>query len=529
MKLKKSACVILGAGIIAASVSGCGGNDVGKTAQSQTSDLPKGEISYPIETDTTLTYWVRLAASLGTSVKNFGETPFAQEYMKRTGIKVEYQHPAQGQEREALNLLVASNDLPDIIESNWLERDPDSVIAKGTIRSLNSYFDYSPNLKKYLEENPDIDKAVKTDTGNYYVYPFIRDDEKLLSTAGLILRSDWLREAGLEVPETIDEWDQVLAAFKEKCDSPLAMTVDGLYRYLPAYNLDPEFIIDDSGEIVYGSIQPAFKDWLTKMNEWYQKGYIDKNFAILDTKLINANMLDGNSGVVFGAGGGSMGMYLNAKKDTDPTYDLAAAPFPAPAKGVRPMFGNKQPTYSPLNGGAITGKCEVPELAARFLDYSYSEEGYMLNNFGIEGESYVMEDGYPKYTEVITNNPDGLSMAQAMPLYIRAANEGPFVQDVRYIEQYYSLPQQQNALDVWSANDHEKHVMPQLTLTQDETNQYSRIMSDITTYRDESVVAFILGTKPIDEFDAYVEQIKSLGIDQATEIQKNAYDRFQKR
>lgn len=524
MTVKKGISLALCVGLAAGAMAGCGNKD-----NEVTTTLPTGEVSYPIETDTTLTYWVRLPSALGTSVQNYGETPFAQEYMERTGIKVEYQHPAQGQETEALNLLIASNELPDIIETTWLDRDPDASIAKNTIVQLNPYFeDYSPNLTKWLAENPEIDKTIKTDTGNYYVYPFVRSDEKLLSTAGIMLRNDWLQELGLNLPETMDEWDTVLEGFKTKCTTPLAMEIGGLYRFLGAYDLNQDFIIMDD-KVEYGSIDPKFKDWLAKMNEWYQKGYIDMNFAILDTQLINANMLNGTSGVTFGAGGGAMGLYLNAKAAEDPNYDLAATPFPAPAKGERPLFGNKQMPYSPINGAAITGQCKTPDVAARFLDYSYSEEGYMLNNFGIEGESYEMIDGYPTYTDVITNNPDGLSMAQAMPLYIRAANEGPFVQDVRYIEQYYSLPQQQAALDVWSQNDHEKHTMPQITLTQDETNEYSKIMSDITTFRDESVVAFILGSKPLSEFDAYVQQIKDLNIDRAIEIQQAAYDRFQNR
>jgi len=221
-----------------------------------------------------------------------------------------------------------------------------------------------------------------------------------------------------------------------------------------------------------------------------------------------------------------MGLYLNAKAEEDKTYDLAAAPFPTLNKGEKSEFGNKQLPYSPLNGGGITGKCKNPELAARFLDYSYSNEGYMLNNFGIEGESYTMVDGYPKFTEVITNNPNKLSMAQSIPLYARSANEGPFVQDVRYIEQYYKLQQQQDALIKWSDNNHEKHMIPQITLTKEETTEFSKIMSDIKTYRDEALINFILGTMSVSSFDEFTAKLKSLKIERAIEIQQAAYDRY---
>lgn len=525
----KNKWISLGLGVVllASVLTGCGkSSDTAEENQA----YPTGEISYPIESDVTLKYWVRLPGSLGTSVKNFAETEFAKKYSENTGIKVEYQHPAQGQETEVLNLLIASGDLPDIIEANWMERDPEAVIKKKTILALNNYIDqYSPNLKKYLAENPDIDKQIKTDSNNYYVYPFIRGDEKLLATNGFMIRRDWLEELGLESPETMEEWTAVLKEFKaKKCDMPVAMSLVGLYRFASAYDAPNDFFCEN-GKVIYGPAQESFKDFLEEMKNWYDMGILDVNFTILDSQLIRSNMLNGESGAVFGAGGGLMGTMLNAKADSDEEFDLAAVKYPVLKKGDKPKFGNKSFSYSPVNGAAITAQCKYPELAARFLDYSYSEEGYMLNNFGIEGESYEMIDGYPTYKEVITKNPNGLAMSQALPLYVRAANEGPFVQDVRYIEQYYSHPQQQEALELWSDNDDLDYRIPQVTLTSEESREYSAIMNEIQTYQDEIVTKFIIGEESLDHFDKYIEDLKNMQLDRAIEIKQAALDRFNNR
>ena len=80
-------------------------------------------------------------------------------------------------------------------------------------------------------------------------------------------------------------------------------------------------------------------------------------------------------------------------------------------------------------GVAITTSCKDVETAARLLDYAYSEEGHMLFNFGVEGESYTMVDGYPTYTDKILNNPEGWPLAQSLAAYIRGNYNGPFVQD----------------------------------------------------------------------------------------------------
>ena len=523
---KKMICGISALCIAAAGLSGCGNKK--KNISAIDPNMPTGEITYPIETDKTLTYWVRLANALSTSVPNFAETEFAKEYMKRTGINVEYKHPAQGMESEAVNLLLASGDLPDVIEYNWLSLNPDSAIEKNNILALNDYIEnYSPNLKKWLDEHPDINKQVVTDNGNYYVYPFVRNDDKLQSTSGFMIRGDWLRELGLEAPETIDEWRTVLTAFKEKKGS--AAPYSGMPTdFMRGYGIIADFYIDN-GKVHYGYCEPAFKDYLIEMNKWYNEGLLDKNFAVIDGDQCNSDMLNNVAGSCFGAGGGTMGTLLNAKADSKESFELIATKFPSTEKGKKAEFGNKQWQYSPVNGAAITAKSKNPALAARFLDYSYSEEGSMLNNFGTEGVSYNIIDGYPTFSEIVTKNPDGLSMAQSIPLYARSANEGPFIQDVRYIEQYYALDAQKDALVKWSDNNDLDHRMPQITLTRDEARKSSKIMSDIRNYCNENMIKFILGSKPIDELDAFYKELKNMGIEEAIEIEQAAYDRFMNR
>ena len=107
-----------------------------------------------------------------------------------------------------------------MIEYNFLSDfpgGPEKAIGDGYILKLNDLIDqHAPNLKKFLQENPDIDKMVKTDNGSYYAFPFIRGDEYLRVFQGPIIRKDWLDELGLPVPETIDDWTAMLRAFKEK-------------------------------------------------------------------------------------------------------------------------------------------------------------------------------------------------------------------------------------------------------------------------------------------------------------------------
>lgn len=106
------------------------------------------------------------------------------------------------------------------------------------------------------------------------------------------------------------------------------------------------------------------------------------------------------------------------------------------------MYGFRNTKF--FDGGiAIGGTCKDPVLAAKVLDYGYSEDGYMMFNFGKEGISYTMEDGKPVYTDIIKNNEDGWPVGQAMAKYIMACYNGPFVQSGDYQLQYFNIDEQE--------------------------------------------------------------------------------------
>ena len=524
--MKKKQLFLCAAILAMLSTAGCGGNDAA------VSSIPSGEINYPIETDTTLTYWVAMPGALSTVVENYGNTDFVKEYEKRTGVHIKFQHPAQGQANENLNLLIASGELPDIIEADWLSRNPEECIANNTIISLNDLIDtQAPNLKKFLEENPDIDKAIKTDQNNYYVFPFIRgsgDSKMLTNTSGFIMRKDWLDDLGLGMPETIDDWEKALKAFKDKkgATEPLVITTSEMSYISGAFNAPNGFFVED-GKVKYGPVQDGYKDFLATMKRWYQEGLIDHNFAVLDDKIKKQKMLNGEAGASFGSGGSHIGVYMDAMKGKD--YEVTAVSYPVLNRGDIPRFTNETQKYNPSGSAAITGQCKNKELAARFLDYSYSQEGYMLNNFGVEGKTYNMVDGYPKYSELITANPNGLSLIQALNMNVRSVNVGPFVQDERYIEQYYALDQQKAALDIWGKSETNKYRLPQVTLTKEESNENSKIMSDVDVYCSENIINFIVGSRPIEDFDNFVADLKNMKIDRAIELQQSALGRFNNR
>lgn len=530
------------------SLAGCSNqnktNDTGgKENTPVTSDnnntLDNEAFSYPMKTEGTLSYWTGINQNVSANYSNLGDTPFGKAWMEQTGVQIEFLHPPTGQDNEQFSLLLADGNLPDMMEYPWMTYPggPEKAINDGVIISLNEIFEkYCPNLMTYLKENPDVDKMIKTDDGNYYVFPFIRGDDILTNTIGLMVRQDWLEDLNLEVPTTIDEWHTVLTKFKEEkgASAPFSyeytmgvLTEQNPFTY--AFNTSKSFYLDSDKTIHFGAVEDGYKQFLTTFSQWYKEELIDQDLATLALDQVSAKMTNGSAGASIGWAGSRMGVWINAATATDPSYSLVAAPYPTLNKGDYPEFGQKENRYPNQGGVAITASCQDIETAARLLDYAYSEAGHMLFNFGIEGESYEMVDGYPTYTDNIINNPNGWPLAQSLSAYIRGNYNGPFVQDKRYLEQYYTIDTQKETNGIWGATNAVKHTIPPITPTSAESKEFSTIMNEINTYRDEMTLKFIFGTESLDNFDEYVKTIEGMGLERALEIQNAALERYNSR
>ena len=156
----------------------------------------------------------------------------------------------------------------------------------------------------------------------------------------------------------------------------------------------------------------------------------------------------------------------------------------------------------------------------------------MLSTYGVEGESYTMVDGQPTYTDVIMHNPDGLSISEALQRYCRATAASPgFNTEDGYIMQYYEYDQQVNAFQTWSTvtDNARAHLMPAITPTLEESEEYAALNTDINTYVSEMVFKFIHGVEPLENYDAFVQQLQQMNVERFIEINQQAYDRYRAR
>ncbi|OUS69472.1 ABC transporter substrate-binding protein [Paenibacillus sp. MY03] len=530
-KIGMASLSLLLAALLAAGCSG--GKETGKETEKKPVDgqSQTTEVGYPDK----LSYFVYLDPNVSATLKDLSQVGVYRKLEEITKTKVEFMHPSSD---DQFNLMMTSGNMTDVVEANWGKVVPgaDNYIKEKRIIRLNELIEkHAPNFSKLLKERPDIKKMITSEEGNIYAFPFIRGDDYLLTAQGLFLRKDWLDKLNLKVPTTIDEWETVLRAFKEKDPNgngkadeiPFLLELSGInnsHAFVGAWGVTAKGFYQEDGVVKYGAVQPQFLEFIKKMSQWYKEGLIDKDFATTDGKLKDSKVTGNQLGAMIGFSGSGIGKYMGLMQDIDKSFDLVAASYPVLKAGDRPELGQKDFVYNGM-ATAITTSNKNPEATVKWLDYAYGPEGHMLFNFGIEGESYNMVDGYPTYTDLIMKNPDGLPLSHAMGRYIRAYSTGPFVQDRRYMEQYAQLPQQKQAIELWMQPENKK-LMPIVMLTPDESSKFSSIMNDVNTFYDEKVTKYIMGAESLDTFNDFIKTLKGMGIDEATKIQQAALDRY---
>lgn len=497
-------------------------------------DSPTGGLTLPLtEEDVTITYWIPLNDQAKGVIQNYNENQAIQELEKRTGVKVDFQHPPVGQETEQYKLLIVSDDLPDVIEERGTAMYPgggDKAIEDGVFLRLNELMENNaPNYMHLREESDEIRKLTITDAGNIWSFGMIQNFDALVWN-GPIVRKDILDDLGIDPPETIEDWYAMLTAMKESgVEIPLLFPKTGRDSYgcfLGSYNIAASFYVDD-GTVKFGPYEEAMKDYLTEMNKWYTEGLIDQDFASRDSKMTEALATSGRAGAWIGTSGIEIESYLVSGQSSNPDFELYGASYPLQLNGEKSQYRQVDQKVRGYNA-SITTSCECPELVTQWLDYRYSEEGSMLFNYGTtEGVTYeINEDGEPRVLQdVVLSYPENEGLAFTNVMWKYKINDGA-MNRMNTAPLDSLIPESQQARVEWGESAGTDSVLPTLTMTTEEASEYNSIMNEINTYTDQMILKFFIGDESLDAFDSYREQLQKMNIERAIEIQQAAYDRY---
>lgn len=500
------------------------------------------ELTFPLTDEPfTLTFMVPFNASNGV-ISDLNEQALYKRMEELTGIHIE--HWTENAGVQQFNLMQASGELPDMafLKAIDLPGGVGAYMDDGTIIDLSEIIEkYAPNLRRVFEEHPEWKKKMSLEDGRIFGIPKIKRDDILLNTQGLQVRSDWLERLGLEVPTTIDEWTQVFKAFKEQDAngdgdpnneiplSAIAFTTLGQERsFVGMFALGfgtSDTFYQMNGKVSFGPTDDSFYDLLCTLRDWYAAGYIDPDYLANDADIMGAKMTNNEVGAVGIQLNHGMAKYLAAWEKAGHTdYSLTAAPYPKAPDGN--LYSNMVISDVGVVCLVVTSANKHPIETVQWFDYLFSDDGIILYNYGIEGESFVYdENGEPKYTEEITNNPQGFAAATAIMKYNSAIGDFPGMQIGAAFTGTTRFPQQVAGYETYRNNIGINLL--NINHTPEESEYIGRYWGDLHTYCIESINKFIMGINPLNEetFEEFRNTCKALHIDEITAMKQAAYDR----
>ncbi|WP_176086560.1 extracellular solute-binding protein [Martelella sp. HB161492] len=434
---------------------------------------------------------------------------------------------------EALNLLLASGKMPDIVGMAGIKPQVDKYGPEGAFQPLNDLIDKdAPDIKAFLDSHPDIKSAITSSDGNIYYIPYLPDGKY---GRGYFIRYDWLKKLGLDVPQNVDQLHDVLLAFRNddpngnglKDEIPyFATQFNELIRLVTLWDgrssgsdTQFDFYVKD-GEIHHGFVEEGYHVGMSNLAEWYKEGLIDPEIFTRGNNSREA-LLGQNLGGMTHDWFASTASYNDTLKDKIPGFDWEAMAPPASVSGVR-MEEHRRIPVKP-DGWAIGYTNKHPEETMKYFDFWFTPEGKDLANFGVEGQQWTMVDGHPQFTtEMLTNGQPVNNQLYAVGSQLQARG---YPQDYAYEEQWTN----QTALDGIALYDEGDYLIDQflgVSLNPDEQAVYDKYWPGIRTYMLEKQQAWILGSADINaDWDNYLSEVDRMGYSKVIGAMQEAYDR----
>lgn len=500
---------------------------------------------FPIVTEPCeLTVW----AIRSPAVEDYATNYQSEWYEEYSGVTVHWVDvPAQGW-ADAFQLSVMNEEWPDIYLYDFSPSEVQICVDYGVIIPIEDLIEqHCPNVTGWLENDPELKKTVTANDGHIYTL-FAQSYNTAAYTQKLWVNREWLETyenaTGNGMPQTTAEFEQMLLYFKQNDMNNNGVAdeipymgcngVDGMYQLLDAFTpvcSAQAFgcYVNEDGKEVFTPNTAEFREGLKYIHGLYEQGLIsDESFTISNADryaYTSTPRGEGRVGVVASVTVDGIVQLSNEENAMDYTDYVALPPLEGP-EGCRSYVTMGENTVALKD--AITTKCENPEIAAKWLDYWFSEEGRLWSvNGGQEGKHWWYGEGESIRGDgkVVVRSDDpalnknacwakqGVSYMvteddlAGMDLASLGTNSvlATYLADREYSK--YAVQSGWPAI-VWSDD-------------MDAANEYGELLSLIEGHVTENYTAFIMGTRDIEddaEWQDYVAKLDDMGLARFIEL-----------
>ncbi|GHU59405.1 sugar ABC transporter substrate-binding protein [Spirochaetia bacterium] len=327
---------------------------------------------------------------------------FFKTLNERTNTNIKVQLPPSSSYAEALTIMMASGDYPDLVLfPSHTDRAFLDGVRDGVILPLNDYIAKAPNLQKY---SYDLSWNTLKVLGDDKIYGIPRTS--IARADGYFIRQDWLDKVGIAIEEgkpiTLDKFTEILTAFTTKDPDGngvndtygLGLTSGGGNLYINdvigwAFGLRgwDEYPGEDYKymDLRYSKKNPAMKNTLSYMNMLYKNRLIDPDWATLNSDAQTQRFDQGITGVRPGFVGWLPDYETTSKKAT-PNAKLSYIVGLVQKEGDKVQGGSYSTGFS--GQWAIMKSAKDPQKIVDVLDYMLSDNFWETVTYGIEGSAW---------------------------------------------------------------------------------------------------------------------------------------------
>ncbi|MCM1049229.1 MAG: hypothetical protein NC433_12485 [Clostridiales bacterium] len=572
---KKIVSVLLSLTMVVGLLTGCGGGDnnasSGTTGDSQGNDASSASLLPADDESKTIEFSTWMYADDYKHYTTYDENPVVKCLNEMFNVEMTYQLPAMGAEAENFQVMIGTGDYTDIMNTTYSSDSMSSLYEDGVIIDIAPYLEeYMPNYYALIQADEELRKLVYDDEGHAFGIYFIEDQTRN-QWGGLAYRRDILETmtggnvqfpSGNENPVTVEDWDYMLPLMKQYFDASgmtdTACLIIPACGYITSGELSSGFgtgaiyqLASDGKTVEFGAATDNFYNYLQKMHEWYEAGYVYQDFASRTNDMFYLP----NPALTYGGAAGVWFALLEQVGDvmSMPDYGLNVdvVPITAPLDTEHGITEADAGFYI-FNGVAsnpfcISSACDENKLARIFkvMDYLYSEEGKLLRAKGLNAEQAASDELYQQYDIPAAYYYDengnfcvNEKLLRGDDYDIKAFSfygerlPGLSVASDEYVafnlERTANDDAQDNAGDVWVKYGRDRVFPGGATLNTEESTKYTSVATNIFDYVDTMVPKFIMGTEELTEesWQAYLDQLDKLGLDTFLEAEQSAYDRY---
>ena len=462
---------------------------------------------------------------------------------------------------ENKSLMLASGDLPDIIYGMGITKS-DIVkygVEEGMFLPVSDWIseELTPNLKNVVADFPDEIKASTAPDGKVYCIPSINTGSvssyDKFGVETTFIYTPYLNAIGLEAsPTTLDEFVDMMRAFK-KLDPgkfgvdeiyPMLNVGDNFEKYLKTAfgwvnSLDAYTPVWDAAEneVAVPCMQEKYGDYIRLLNTLYSEGLMHQDYYTMESDTARAYAAEKKVAVW------TETPYV-AYPDDFANF-VGAAPLTSEWCEV-PVSGRGN-TFT--DGSIfIAADTEYPEVCMRLLDYINSPEGGMYESFGpmegsedllgmIEGWHLNEAGSWIVYNDLAGYTDEGSYRLSKVSASGTISDIGPYRQE--YMKEItgggYSPATEFNMSDPvihWRKllydvqKDYLVPTLKEAFMSAAQNESYTDLFTVISEYVDSETAKFVVGQRPLDEIDAFLDEVKAMGGEEYLKLCKELYSNY---